>query len=177
MDYLEENIKEFLTIVGEDINREGLEGTPERVAKAWLELLSPKEFNPTIFEANGYDQMILEKDISFYTFCEHHMIPFFGTVTIGYIPSDHIIGISKLPRTVEYYSKRLNTQEYFTENIANYLFDKLKPRGLGVIVKGRHLCQEMRGVKKKGEMVTSSLKGVLITDNIARKEFLDLCQK
>ena len=105
------------------------------------------------------------------------MIPFFGTVTIGYIPSDHIIGISKLPRTVEYYSKRLNTQEYFTENIANYLFDKLKPRGLGVIVKGRHLCQEMRGVKKKGEMVTSSLKGVLITDNIARKEFLDLCQK
>ena len=119
--------------------------------------MTPPEFNPTTFDAKGYNQMIMERGITYYTFCEHHMLPFFGTVDIGYIPDDKIIGISKLPRTVEYYSKMLNTQEYFTDNIAKYLQEKLKPKGIGVVVRGRHLCQEMRGIKKRGEMVTSCL--------------------
>ena len=121
--------------------------------------------------------MIIETGIQYYTFCEHHLIPFFGKAVVGYIPDEKIIGISKLPRTVEYFSKRLNTQEYFTENIADFLMEKLNPKGLGVVVRGRHLCQEMRGIKKRGEMITSSLKGVMLTDNTARKEFLNLCQK
>ena len=174
---LESNIRQMLSIMGEDINREGLKDTPKRVAKAWGELMTPPEFNPTVFNANGYDQMILEKGIKFYTFCEHHMLPFFGIVDIGYIPDEKIIGISKLPRTVEYYSKRLNTQEYFTNNIAEYLQEKLQPKGIGVVVRGRHLCQEMRGVKKEGQMITSCLKGQMLENSTAREEFLELCRK
>tara|TARA_R100001443_G_scaffold65256_1_gene74569 strand:- start:311 stop:841 length:531 start_codon:yes stop_codon:yes gene_type:complete len=174
---LEKNISEFLELIGENPEREGIKDTPKRVAKAWKELLTPLEFNSTVFDANGYDQMIIEKGIKFYTFCEHHMIPFFGAVDIGYIPDKKIIGISKLPRSVEYFSKMLNTQEYFTNNIANYLESKLKPKGLGVVVRGRHLCQEMRGVKKQGEMMTSALKGIMLENGVARKEFFDLCQK
>tara|TARA_Y100001938_G_C8048978_1_gene410528 strand:+ start:792 stop:1319 length:528 start_codon:yes stop_codon:yes gene_type:complete len=174
---MEKIIKEMLISIGENPDREGLIDTPKRVSKAWSELMTPPEFNPTIFSANGYDQMILERGITFYTFCEHHMIPFFGTVDIGYIPDKYIIGISKLPRTVEYYTKMLNTQEYFTNNIAQFLWDKLKPKGIGVVVRGRHLCQEMRGVKKRGEMITSSLKGAMLKNATARKEFLDLCKK
>ncbi len=173
----ESDIVRILERIGEDPKREGLIDTPKRVVKAWKELTTPPDFNPTVFDANGYDQMILEKGITFYTFCEHHMIPFFGTVDIGYIPDKKIIGISKLPRTVEYFSKMLNTQEYFTNNIAEYLNEKLKPKGIGVVVKGRHLCQEMRGVKKKGQMITSCLKGQMLNNPIAREEFLDLCKK
>ena len=173
---IEENIKELLNLLGEK-EREGIEDTPKRVAKAWKELLTPPEFNPTIFDAKGYDQMLIQRDIQYYTFCEHHMLPFFGTASVGYIPDKKIIGISKLARTVEYYSKGLNTQEYYTDNIANYIWGILKPVGVGVIVRGRHLCQEMRGVKKKGEMITSSLKGVMMDDPTAREEFLQLCRK
>ena len=173
---IEKNIKELLSLLGEK-ERDGIKDTPKRVAKAWKELLTPKDFNPTTFSANGYDQMILEREVTFYTFCEHHMIPFFGTVDIGYIPDKKIIGLSKLPRTIEYFSKMLNTQEYFTNNIACYLDNILKPKGIGVIVRGRHLCQEMRGVKKRGEMTTSCLKGVMLENETARKEFLELCKK
>ena len=168
---IEENIKELLNLLGEK-EREGIEDTPKRVAKAWKELLTPPEFNPTIFDAKGYDQMIIQRDIQYYTFCEHHMLPFFGTASVGYIPDKKIIGISKLARTVEYYSKRLNTQEYYTDNIATFLWKTLKPEGVGVVVTGRHLCQEMRGVKKKGEMITTCLKGILLTDTKAKSEFL-----
>ena len=159
-----------------DPEREGLKDTPKRVAKSWSELLTPPEFLPTVFESNGYDQMIVEKDIKFYTFCEHHLLPFFGTVSIGYIPNNKIIGLSKLPRAVDYYSKRLNTQEYFTDNIADFLFDILDPLGLGVIVYGRHLCQEMRGIKTRGEMITSSLRGVFLKELHVKEEFFNLCQ-
>ena len=177
MTELEKNIGEFLSLIGENRKREGLKDTPRRIAKAWTELLTPPPFNPTTFSAKGYDQMIIERDIEYYTFCEHHLLPFFGSVSIGYIPNDKIIGVSKLPRTVEYYSKFLNTQEYFTNNIAHFLNEKLDPKGLGVVVKGRHLCQEMRGIKKRGEMVTSSLKGMFLDDLNVKKEFIDLCQK
>ena len=174
---LEQNIRQFLSIINEDIFREGLANTPKRASKAWEEFLTPPPFKPTTFSANGYDQMIIESNIQYHTFCEHHLIPFFGRATIGYIPDKKIIGISKLPRTVEYFSKRLNTQEYFTESIAEFLMEKLQPKGLGVVIRGRHLCQEMRGIKKRGEMITSSLKGVMLTENTVRKEFLNLCQK
>ena len=118
--------------------------------------------------------MIVDKDIPFYSLCEHHILPFFGTVKIGYIPDKKIIGLSKLARIVEHFSRRLNTQEYFADNIANYIETKLQPIGVAVVVKGRHLCKEMRGAKKQGEMVTASLRGVLRDDIKAREEFYKL---
>ena len=171
---LESNVKEFLDILGEDSNREGLKDTPKRVARAWIELTTPPEFSLTTFDSNGYDEMIISKNIQYYTFCEHHLLPFFGTVHIGYIPNGTIVGLSKLARTVEYYSKRLNTQEYLTNNIAKFLNTKLKPRGIGVIVTGRHLCQEMRGIKKRGEMITSALKGIFLEEPKVKQEFFNL---
>jgi len=176
-DTLEHNIKFFLSLIGEDVNREGLIETPKRVAKAWGELLNPQSFKLTTFDSNGYDEMIVSKDIKYHTFCEHHLLPFFGEVHIGYIPDGKIVGLSKLARTVDYYSKRLNTQEYLTDNIAKFLNEKIKPLGIGVIITGRHLCQEMRGIKKQGEMVTSSLKGVFLKDEKAKREFINLCLK
>ena len=173
---LTENVRELLLLIGENPDREGLKDTPRRVAKAWGQLIKKEKFNPTVFDANGYDQMIIERDIAFYTLCEHHLIPFFGTVSIGYIPNDRIIGISKLPRTVEYYSKRLNTQEYFTDNIANFLVKTLQPKGVAVTIRGRHLCQEMRGVKKRGDMITSALRGVFYKEPKVREEFFQLCK-
>ena len=171
---LENNVKEFLDILGEDSNRNGLRDTPKRVARAWIELTTPPEFSLTTFDSNGYDEMTISKNIQYYTFCEHHLLPFFGTVHIGYIPNGTIVGLSKLARTVEYYSKRLNTQEYLTNNIAEFLNIKLKPRGIGVIITGRHLCQEMRGIKKRGEMITSALKGIFLEEPKVKQEFFNL---
>lgn len=174
---LEHRLEEATRIIlgaFDDPQREGLKETPRRVAKAWIELLTPHEPNLTVFQSNGYDQMIVSKEIQYHTFCEHHLIPFFGTVSIGYIPQGKIVGISKLARVVGYFARRLNTQEYFTQNVADYLQERLEPRGIGVIVKGRHLCQEMRGVKKKAEMVTSALHGLFKEDARTREEFLAL---
>jgi|TARA_Y100000310_G_C20284667_1_gene624275 GTP cyclohydrolase I len=174
---LENNIRQTLFFLGEDIDRDGIKDTPKRVAKAWRELLNPEPFDLTTFDSNGYDEMIISKDIQYYTFCEHHLLPFFGKVSIGYIPNGKIVGLSKLARTVDYFSKRLNTQEYFTDNIANYLNDKLKPVGIGVVITGRHLCQEMRGIKKRGNMLTSALKGAMLEKSEAKSEFIELCNK
>tara|TARA_Y100000034_G_C6858209_1_gene390287 strand:+ start:381 stop:917 length:537 start_codon:yes stop_codon:yes gene_type:complete len=174
---LENNIRQTLFFLGEDIDRDGIKDTPKRVAKAWRELLNPEPFDLTTFDSNGYDEMIISKDIQYYTFCEHHLLPFFGKVSIGYIPNGKIVGLSKLARTVDYFSKRLNTQEYFTDNIANYLNDKLKPVGIGVVITGRHLCQEMRGIKKRGNMLTSALKGAMLEKSEAKFEFIELCNK
>tara|TARA_Y100000310_G_C20675483_1_gene812794 strand:- start:2220 stop:2750 length:531 start_codon:yes stop_codon:yes gene_type:complete len=170
----EYNVREFLTIIGEDPDREGLKDTPKRVIKAWNEMLNPEEFNLTVFDSNGYDEMIVERELPFYTFCEHHLLPFFGSATIGYIPDKQIVGISKLARTLDYYARRLNTQEYLTQNIADYLNEQLKPLGVGVVIRARHLCQEMRGVKKRGEMVTSALKGLFLEENKAKMEFFGI---
>jgi len=174
---LENNVKEFLDILGEDSNRNGLRDTPKRVARAWIELTTPPEFSLTTFDSNGYDEMIISKDINYYTFCEHHLLPFFGVVHIGYIPDKKIVGLSKLARTVECFSKRLNTQEYLTDNIAEFLYLNLKPKGIGVIIEGRHLCQEMRGIKKRGKMITSALRGIFLSKLEAKEEFLKLCKK
>lgn len=174
---LEDNIKQFLTLIGEDNTREGIIDTPKRVAKAWRELMSKNEFKLTMFDSKGYDEMIISKRIKYYTFCEHHLLPFFGEVHIGYIPKDKIVGLSKLARTVDYFSKRLNTQEYFTENIASFLNNNLNPKGIGVIATGRHMCQEMRGIKKEGDMTTSSLKGLFLDKKRVKQEFLTLIKE
>jgi GTP cyclohydrolase I len=158
--------------------REGLLDTPKRVAKMYNELLTPPKFNFTVFSANKYDEMIIEKGIEFFSLCEHHIIPFFGVVHVGYIPNKKIVGISKLSRTVEFFARRLQIQERMTQEIADYLEDKLKPKGVGVIIQARHLCQEMRGVKKRDLItITSALKGVLLTKQKAREEFINLCAR
>lgn len=163
--------KNIIEVFG--FNTEGVKDSPQRMVKAWQELLTASEPDITCFSSNGYDQMIIQKDIPFYTFCEHHFLPFFGKVKIGYIPDGRIIGLSKLARIVNYYSKSLNTQEYFTKKIAEYLWNKLQPKGVGVVVEGTHLCQVMRGVKSNGIMVTSELLGVFRQLEV-REEFLKL---
>jgi GTP cyclohydrolase I len=173
---MENTIKELLDKI-DNPGREGLTDTPKRVASMWKEFLSPQPFELTMFESNGYDQMIVSKGIKFHSFCEHHLVPFFGTCSIGYIPDKKLVGLSKLARTVDKYSRRLNTQEYMTEDIAQFLWSNLQPLGLGVVINGRHLCQEMRGIKKQGEMITSALKGVFLTKPEAKEEFLKLCKK
>lgn len=161
----------FIELFGD--GSDGQKQTPQRMVKAWEELLTAKEPAITVFDSNGYDQMIVESGIKYYTFCEHHFLPFFGTVKVGYIPDKKIIGLSKLARIVNYFSKRLNTQEYFTKNIADYLQNKLNPKGVGVIVEGTHLCQVMRGAKSEGRMITSELLGVFRQLEV-REEFLKL---
>ena len=173
----EEAVYDLLLSIGEDPERDGLKETPKRVAKLWKEFLNPKDFTCTTFKNKDYDQMIISKGLKFYSFCEHHMIPFFGTCSIGYIPDGKIVGISKLARTLDKFSRRLNTQEYMTEDIAQFLWKELKPRGLGVVCRGRHLCQEMRGIKKEGNMVTSSLMGFMKDDHKARDEFLEFTEE
>ena len=174
MNDLEKNIKKMLSLIKQDPEREGLKDTPKRVAKAWIELTNQEDFNLTTFSSEGYDEMIISRNIKYYTFCEHHLLPFFGKAHIGYIPDKKIVGLSKLARTVEYYSKTLNTQEYLTDNIASKIEKALKPKGIGVVVEGRHMCQEMRGIKKEGNMITSCLKGIFRDDLNVKKEFLSL---
>jgi len=169
----ESYIAHLLKFFGYDIHKPSLQETPARVIKMYGELLNSPEPKITVFEAGDYNQMIIDKDIPFYSLCEHHMIPFFGTVKIGYLPDKQIIGLSKLSRIVEHFSRRLNTQEYLTQNIADYIDDKLKPLGVGVIITARHLCREMRGAKSKGEMITSALKGVFFKQEV-REEFMKL---
>jgi len=169
---VEDCVARILEFHGYNLNSEGLKRTPERVAKVYAELLHAEEPVIAIFNAKGYNQMITDKDIPFYSLCEHHILPFFGTVAISYIPDKSIIGLSKLARIVDYFSRRLNTQEYLAQNIANYIEEKLKPQGVGVIVRGRHLCKEMRGVRTTGEMIASCLKGSFTKPEV-RAEFFN----
>jgi GTP cyclohydrolase IA len=173
LDSIQRSIYNILKVY-DNPNREGLIDTPRRVQKMYDELLKSSDPKITVFDSNGYDQLIIDKNINYYSLCEHHIIPFFGTVSIGYLPKDHIIGLSKLSRVVNHFSKRLNTQEYFTQNIADYLQDKLQPLGLGVIVTGRHLCKEMRGVKSNGLMITSAMRGMFLSNHQIKHEFLSL---
>lgn len=159
----------------DDLNREGLRETPARVARMYQELLSPAPLDEiTVFEANGYDEMIVDNGIKFYSLCEHHLLPFFGEVAIGYIPNQKIIGLSKFSRIVEFYSRRLQMQERLTADIAQFLNEAIQPLGVGVIVKARHLCREMRGAKNSGLMITSSLLGVMRSNPATRAEFMKL---
>lgn len=177
---IEYNITRLLEFIGEDPQREGLIDTPKRVIASYKELLmagKTNELKITTFDANGHDQMIVEKNLPLYSFCEHHMIPFFGTCSVGYIPNERIVGISKIARVVDHFSRSLNTQEYLTDNIANYLFEKLEPKGIGVVITARHLCQEMRGIRRPGKMITSSLRGLFLKEQKVKEEFINFINK
>lgn len=170
-------VETLLKYIGENPSRDGLKKTPHRVAKALLELnvgykQSPSEILSTTFE-DACDEMVIVRDIRFWSLCEHHMLPFHGTATVGYLPKDRIVGLSKIGRLVHCFAKRLQVQERLTQEIANAMMDHLKPHGVGVIVKATHLCMEMRGVKTPAEMVTSCLLGAF-REPATRQEFLSM---
>lgn len=176
---IEAAVKQLLEAFGEDVNRQGLEGTPNRVARMYDELLAgyrvdPHELiNNALFDVE-YDDMVIVKNIEFYSLCEHHMLPFLGRAHVAYIPSSKIIGLSKIPRVVELFARRLQVQERMTRQIADFLASVLEPVGIGVIMEGLHLCATMRGVKKANAvMVTSALEGSFRKDPRTRQEFLD----
>ena len=159
--------------------RGGLKRTPQRVVDSWAELYAgysiPVESILTVFDAERYDQMIILKGFEFYSMCEHHMLPFYGTAYVAYIPSDKIVGISKLARLVDIYSRRLQNQERITTQITDALDKYLDPIGTACVLKATHMCMKMRGVQKaESEMITSSMSGIFKTDQNTRNEFLQL---
>ena len=179
---LEQITKELLEIVGEDTNREGLLKTPKRVAKSW-EFLSQgykqdldEIVNGALFEEAAKD-MVIVKDIEFYSLCEHHLIPFYGKAHVGYIPNGKIIGLSKIPRIIDFYARRLQVQERLTNQIATCIQDLLNPKGVAVIMEGRHFCMLMRGVQKQNSIAsTSSMLGTFKEKSSTRNEFLKLVE-
>lgn len=180
---IEEGVKLILEGVGEDVGREGIKKTPERVAKMYEEIFSgtdvdPAELFKTTFD-EGHTEMVLVKDIPFYSMCEHHLMPFFGTAHVAYIPSKdgRICGISKLARLVDVYAKRPQVQERLTTQIANTLMEQLKPMGVMVVMEAEHLCMSMRGIKKPGsKTTTSAVRGVFEKSDKTRSEALRLIQ-
>ncbi len=174
MTSIENHVASILKFI-DDPAREGLRQTPKRYQRFLEDFTTPAPFHPTTFASEGYDEMILQTDIPFYSLCEHHLVPFFGTGVIAYIPNKRIIGLSKLARTLEHFSRRLQNQERITSQVADYLLDTLEPKGVGVILHARHLCMEMRGVRKPGtQTTTSSLRGCFKTRSQTRNEFLAL---
>ena len=181
METLGDLILRILLRIDPDAHRDGLKETPQRVAAAWEYWTSGYNKDPAdilkVFEdgAEDYDEMVIVKDIPFYSHCEHHLSPFFGTVDIGYIPDGKIVGLSKMSRLVDIYAHRLQVQERMTTDIADALSSNLSPVGVAVTVRARHLCMESRGICKQGsETVTSAMRGVFIDDQAARAEFLQL---
>jgi GTP cyclohydrolase IA len=174
-------IATLLSYIGEDPGRPGLEDTPRRVARAWREMTQGYQEDPAEILSRTFavhaDEMVVLRNIDFYSTCEHHLLPFVGTVTIGYLPDDVVVGISKLARLVECFSRRLQVQERLTSQIAEAIMKHLQPLGVGVLVRGRHLCMGVRGVEKPNtEMVTSSLLGKM-REGPVRAEFLDLAKE
>lgn len=176
-----EVIRALLEHLGENPDREGLQDTPSRVAKAWDTWCGGYEKDAgeilKVFEdgAEGYDEMVSVVDIPFYSHCEHHLAPIFGTATVAYIPNGKIVGLSKLSRLVDMYARRLQVQERLTNDIANALFEHLQPKGVGVYIKARHLCMESRGISQQGHYtVTTALRGVIKDESETRAEFLAL---
>lgn len=173
---MKDAIIEIIKGYGGNPDREGLRDTPRRVEKFIREFVGVEPFNPTVFDAEGMDQIVVVSNIPFYSLCEHHLAPFFGVGSIGYIPDGKIIGISKLPRILDYVSRNLQNQERITTEVADYLTDTLNPKGVAVILKARHLCMEMRGIKKPGaETTTMKVTGCFLrNDNNCKDEFLRL---
>lgn len=171
---IEDNVRRLLQYFGEDANREGLQETPKRFVKFFKEFLNPPEWNCTTFEGEGYDEMIIQTNIPFHSLCEHHIAPFFGTGTIAYIPNKRIVGLSKLARTLETYSRRLQNQERITMQVAEFLWKELHPKGVAVQITAKHMCMEMRGVKKHDTYTTTTkLLGVFKESASAKAEFLN----
>ena len=179
-DPIEGYVEALLKELGEDPGRDGLLKTPGRVARSFRFLTSgyqqdPREIlNNALFEVS-YDEMVVVKDIDFYSLCEHHMIPFFGRAHVAYIPNGKVVGLSKIPRLVEMFARRLQVQERMTTEIAETIEEVLQPKGVGVVVEASHLCMMMRGVERQNAYaITSSLKGVFNSDSKTRSEFMEL---
>ncbi len=169
----EEAVRTLLRFVDPHPDREGLLDTPRRYVSALLEMTQPRVFEMTTFDAEGHDQMVVQRGIPFQSLCEHHVLPFFGTATVAYIPGECIVGLSKLTRTVEYFARSLQNQERITSQVADHLMEKLGARGVAVILEARHLCMELRGARVPGATtVTSALRGVFASDDAARAEVL-----
>ena len=172
-------VKEILLAVGEDVEREGLRGTPERVAAMYSELLAgmredPNEHISSIF-TEKYDEIVLLRDIPFYSICEHHLMPFIGSAHVAYLPTGAVLGVSKLARIVDCFARRLQVQERLTDQIADFIMDSLNPLGVTVVLEASHSCMTIRGIKKPGSvMVTSSLRGIFKKDPRSRGEVMSL---
>jgi len=167
---------ELLRALGVDTEAEGLRGTPRRLAAAYAELLTPQPFAATTFpNGEGYDELVVAREIPFHSLCEHHLIPFVGVAHVAYLPAERIVGLSKLARVVEHFARRLQVQERMTVLIADWLETELQPRGVGVVLDAEHLCMTIRGVQKPGtRTTTSALRGRVRDDARTRAEFLAL---
>jgi len=179
---IEKAVKEILLAVGEDVEREGLKKTPARVANMYAELLAgmhedPKQHLRSVF-SEDYDEIVLLRDIPFYSICEHHLMPFIGSAHVAYLPSGGILGVSKLARIVDCFAHRLQTQERLTGQIADFIMNNLEPRGVAVVLEASHSCMTIRGIKKPGSvMVTSALRGIFKRDPKSRSEIMSLMHK
>lgn len=176
----EKAVRTILELIGEDINREGLAKTPSRVAKAYEFMMEgysqdPKQIlNDALFESTN-NEMVLIRDIEFYSMCEHHILPIIGRAHVAYIPNGKVVGLSKIPRMVNVFARRLQIQEQLTEQIAEALHDVIKPKGVGVVIEARHMCVEMRGVEKiNSTTTTSALRGIFMKNSETRREFFSL---
>ncbi len=176
---IEKAVREILSAVGEDLNRDGLKDTPARVARMYGELLAGMHDDPNthisrVFNEN-YDEIVLLRDIPFYSICEHHLMPFIGSAHVAYLPSGKILGVSKLARIVDCFARRLQTQERLTYQIADCLMSNLKPLGVAVVLEAAHSCMTIRGIKKPGSvMVTSAVRGLFRKDPRSRNEIMSL---
>jgi GTP cyclohydrolase I len=180
IDSLKGHYSKVLELIGEDPSREGLLKTPERVAKAMQFLTQGYDVEATgilksAMFSEDYSQMVLVKEIEFYSLCEHHLLPFFGKAHIAYIPNGHIVGLSKLPRVVDAFSRRLQVQERLTNEIRDCIQNTLKPKGVAVVMEARHLCMQMRGVEKQSSLTTTSaFSGAFLESEKTRLEFMNL---
>lgn len=172
---MEQAFKGFINWADGNSDRDGLKETPKRVINFYDEFLNPPEFKFTTFKNDGNNEVIAVHNIPFYSICEHHLVPFFGEAHIAYIPNEEIVGLSKLPRVLDMFARRFQNQERITTQVAQYIELNLKPFGVAVVLRARHLCMEMRGVEKPGAVTTTStMLGVFRNDYNARQEFLQL---
>jgi GTP cyclohydrolase I len=174
----EQAVRALLGALGADVALEQLRDTPRRVAEAYAELLTPRPVELTTFANDeGYDELVVARDIPFHSLCQHHLLPFVGVAHVGYLPADRILGLSKLARVVEGFARALQTQERLTKQVAEWLEDHLRPKGVGVVVEAEHLCMTLRGANARGaKTTTSALTGLVREDARTRQEFLALAQ-
>ena len=183
LEKIESIILDLLKEIGEDSEREGLVKTPHRVAKSWMTFAqgykqTPEEVVGDAVFNEKCDEIVVVKDIDFFSLCEHHLLPFKGVAHVGYLPKEKIIGLSKIPRIVDIYARRLQLQERFTQQVADALQDVLSPKGVAVVIEAEHLCMQMRGVEKKSSfMITSAVRGAFRENNKTREEFLSIIGK
>jgi GTP cyclohydrolase I len=176
---LKTNFSKIIGLLGENVEREGLVKTPERVSKAMKFLTSgyetdPKQILESAMFKEDYNEMVIVKDIEFYSLCEHHMLPFFGKAHIAYIPNNHIVGLSKIPRVIDVFARRLQVQERMTEQVLDCIYDTLNPQGVAVVIEASHLCMMMRGVQKQNSSTTTSGFRGTFKETDTRNEFLKL---